>query len=46
MKCRGFKNRFPVLDSFHFHARDVIFSVLFAGFLSLLGILQWTKILL
>lgn len=45
MKCRGFKNRFPVLERLHFHLRDVVFLLLFLPLLAAMGLLEWTRIL-
>jgi cobalt/nickel transport system permease protein len=48
MKCRGFKGKkgFPVLDRFHMHRKDVVFLLVFVSFLIILGLLQWTTILI
>jgi len=46
MKCRGFRNRFPVLKDMHFHSWDMLFVLMFLPFLLFLGIVQWTRILL
>jgi cobalt/nickel transport system permease protein len=46
MKCRGFKTGFPVMSRFHFHTRDIVFVLLFVPFLVLVGVVQWTRMLL
>jgi cobalt/nickel transport system permease protein len=45
MKCRGFKNRLYVLDHFAIAQRDFLFATIFAAFLVIAGLLQWTQII-
>jgi len=45
MKCRGFKSRLYILDHFVLARRDVVFAAIFASFLIVLGIIQWTQII-
>jgi len=45
MKCRGFKNRLYVLDHFAAARRDFAFATLFAMFLVIVGLMQWTQVI-
>ena len=42
MRCRGFRDRFYLLDHFALAMRDGVFLFLAAAFLALLGVLEWT----
>jgi cobalt/nickel transport system permease protein len=45
MKCRGFKNRLYILDHFVAARRDFLFATIFAVFLVIVGLMQWTQII-
>lgn len=38
MKCRGFAGQIPLLDEFHLHRKDVVFSLVLAGAVSTLAV--------
>lgn len=38
MKCRGFAGRIPLLDDFHLHRKDVVFSLVLVGAVSTLAV--------
>lgn len=42
MRCRGYRNRFWLLDHFHWRSRDTAFCVLSALILALLAGLHWS----
>ncbi len=42
MRCRGYRNRFWLLDHFHWRLRDTVFCSLFALALAILTALHWS----
>jgi cobalt/nickel transport system permease protein len=46
MLCRGFHGEFYLLDHFHTHGRDILFTIGMSLLLTGLGLTEWTTIIL
>jgi cobalt/nickel transport system permease protein len=46
MLCRGFHGRFYLLDHFHIHRKDILFTIGMALSLIGLGLGEWTTLIL